>query len=321
MGRASKDKRDIYYRKAKVLGYRARSAFKLAALDEEFELLSSATNIVDLCAAPGSWSQYIARRLRELQREKEATVVAIDLQAIAPIEGIVMLQRDITRPETVTEVLDLFGGKPADIVVSDGAPDVTGLHDLDEYVQASLVLAALNFALSMLRPGGAFVAKVFRCRDTHLLYDQLRIFFPDVVISKPRSSRNSSVEAFVVCRQFTPVPGYVPAIVSPNPSLNAVAEGLSEVNRTIVPFVAAGDLSGFDADMSYSVDADEAGLAPVAPPVAPPYALALEKKRGEESDKSNPESSQDLGQGSTGGMPAASGLVDSSTAELGKLGL
>lgn len=309
MGRASKDKRDIYYRKAKVLGYRARSAFKLAALDEEFGLLSSATNIVDLCAAPGSWSQYIARRLRELQREKEATVVAIDLQAIAPIEGIVMLQRDITRPETVTEVLDLFGGKPADIVVSDGAPDVTGLHDLDEYVQASLVLAALNFALSMLRPGGSFVAKVFRCRDTHLLYDQLRVFFPDVVISKPRSSRNSSVEAFVVCRDFTPVPGYVPAIVSPNPSLNSVAEGLSEVNRTVVPFVAAGDLSGFDADMSYCVDPDEAGLAPVAPPVAPPYALALEKKRGEEAPKPSD------------GAPTASGLVESSTAELNKLRL
>jgi tRNA (cytidine32/guanosine34-2'-O)-methyltransferase len=287
MGRASKDKRDVYYRKAKVLGYRARSAFKLAALDEEFGLLDAAANIVDLCAAPGSWSQYIARRLRELRREREATVVAIDLQAIAPIDGIVMLQRDITRPETVREVLRIFDGKSADIVVSDGAPDVTGLHDLDEYVQASLVLAALNFALCMLRPGGAFVAKVFRCRDTHLLYDQLRVFFKDVVISKPRSSRNSSVEAFVVCRDYTPVEGYVPAILSPNPNLNAEVEVLSEVNRTVVPFVAAGDLSGFDADMSYSVDAGEEGLAPVAPPVAPPYAAALEKLRGEGHGKKN----------------------------------
>lgn len=321
MGRASKDKRDVYYRKAKVLGYRARSAFKLAALDEEFELLSSATNIVDLCAAPGSWSQYIARRLRELRREREATVVAIDLQAIAPIEGILMLQRDITRPETVREVLTLFGGKPADIVVSDGAPDVTGLHDLDEYVQSSLVLAALNFALCMLRPGGAFVAKVFRCRDTHLLYDQLRIFFKDVVISKPRSSRNSSVEAFVVCQDYTPVSGYVPAIVSPNPSLNGAAEALSEVNRTLVPFVAAGDLSGFDADMSYSVEAGEEGLEPVAPPVAPPYAAALEKRRGEGREKRGTTSSDTKLEVSAVEVRDDSGLADDKSVDLSRLRL
>jgi tRNA (cytidine32/guanosine34-2'-O)-methyltransferase len=318
MGRASKDKRDVYYRKAKVLGYRARSAFKLAALDAEFDLLSSATNIVDLCAAPGSWSQYIARRLRELERADAATVVAIDLQAIAAIDGIIMLQRDITRRETVDEVRAIFSGRHADIVVSDGAPDVTGLHDLDEYVQASLVLAALNFALTMLRPGGAFVAKVFRCRDTHLLYGQLRVFFRDVVISKPRSSRNSSVEAFVVCRDYAPVPGYVPAIVSPDPAANADAEALSDVNRTVVPFVAAGDLRGFDADMSYARDAGEEVLRPVAPPVAPPYAAAQHAMRGE----TPAEEAVAPGDGARDGVdPPGAGLVAASTAELNRLKL
>lgn len=280
MGRASKDKRDVYYRKAKVLGYRARSAFKLQALDEEFDLLSNAARIIDLCAAPGSWSQYIARRLRELDRDAEATVVAIDLQAIAPIEGIHMMQADITKPETLQEVSQIFDGKPADIVVSDGAPDVTGLHDLDEYVQASLVLAAFNFALQLLKPGGAFVAKVFRCRDTHLLYTQLRVFFSEVVISKPRSSRNSSVEAFVVCRGFSPVEGYVPKIVFSDPTQNSIAEGLSTTNRVVVPFIAAGDLTGYDADMSYALPSDDESLAPVAPPTAPPYSKALQIQRG-----------------------------------------
>jgi tRNA (cytidine32/guanosine34-2'-O)-methyltransferase len=280
MGRASKDKRDVYYRKAKAMGYRARSAFKLQALDEEFDLLSSATNIIDLCAAPGSWSQYIARRLRELKRENEATVVAIDLQAIDPIQGIHMLQADITKPETLQAVSELFGGLRADIVVSDGAPDVTGLHDLDEYVQATLVLAALNFALLMLKPGGAFVAKVFRQKDTDLLYSQLKIFFPDIVICKPRSSRNSSIEAFVVCRAFTPVEGYVPSILSPEPGENQCAEQLSDVNRIIVPFLSAGDLSGFDADMSYPLAPDAEVLAPVMPPKSPPYMKALEIQRG-----------------------------------------
>lgn len=282
MGRASKDKRDVFYRKAKAMGYRARSAFKLLALDEEFDLLSKAVNIVDLCAAPGSWSQYIAQRLRELNREQDATVVAIDLQAIAPIEGIHMLQADITKSETLEEVTKVFDGKPADIVLSDGAPDVTGLHDLDEYIQSSLVLAAFNFALHMLKPGGSFVAKVFRQKDTHMLYAQLKTFFPDVVISKPRSSRNSSIEAFVVCRNFTPVPGFVPAIISPNPSGNANAESLSHANKVLVPFISAGDLSGFDADMSYALDDDES-LPPVMPPKNPPYSTALQLKRREGS--------------------------------------
>lgn len=278
MGRASKDKRDVFYRKAKAMGYRARSAFKLSALDEEFDLLSSAVNIVDLCAAPGSWSQYVAQRLRQLGRENVATVVAIDLQAIAPIEGIHMLQADITEPETLDKVTRIFDGKQADIVLSDGAPDVTGLHDLDEYIQSSLVLAALNFALHMLKPGGSFVAKVFRQKDTHLLYAQLKLFFPNVVISKPRSSRNSSIEAFVVCRDFEPVPGYVPAIISPNPSDNKFAENLSPANKVVVPFISAGDLSGFDADMSYALEEDKS-LPPVMPPTNPPYSTALQLQR------------------------------------------
>lgn len=281
MGRASKDKRDVYYRKAKALGYRARSAFKLEALDAEFDLLSGARNIVDLCAAPGSWSQYIAKRLRDLGRSSESTVVAIDLQAIAPIDGVHMMQADITRPETLDAVSERFNGRPADIVLSDGAPDVTGLHDLDEYVQASLVLAAFNFALHMLKPGGSFVAKVFRQKDSHLLYAQLKVFFPDVIISKPRSSRNSSIEAFVVCRRFTPVPGYVPGTISADPEENESVEQLSSVNRVVVPFISAGDLSGFDADMSYALSPGDPVLAPVVPPKAPPYTRALELQRGQ----------------------------------------
>lgn len=281
MGRASKDKRDVYYRKAKALGYRARSAFKLEALDAEFDLLSGARNIVDLCAAPGSWSQYIAKRLRDLGRSSESTVVAIDLQAIAPIDGVHMMQADITRPETLDAVSERFNGRPADIVLSDGAPDVTGLHDLDEYVQASLVLAAFNFALHMLKPGGSFVAKVFRQKDSHLLYAQLKVFFPDVIISKPRSSRNSSIEAFVVCRRFTPVPGYVPGTISADPEENESVEQLSSVNRVVVPFISAGDLSGLDADMSYALSPGDPVLAPVVPPKAPPYTRALELQRGQ----------------------------------------
>ena len=162
MGRKSKDKRDIYYRKAKELGYRARSAFKLLQLDEEFGLFSGVARAVDLCAAPGSWSQVLSRRLR--QDNSAAKIVSVDLQEIAPLQGVITTQGDITSEETVRQILGHFDESKADLVVCDGAPDVTGLHDMDEYVQAQLILAAVNISTFLLRDGGTSVAKIFRGR-------------------------------------------------------------------------------------------------------------------------------------------------------------
>ena len=168
MGRKSKDKRDIYYRKAKELGYRARSAFKLLQLDEEFGLFSGVTRPVDLCAAPGSWSQVLSRRLR--QDNSAAKIVPVDLQEIAPLHGVITIQGDITSEETVRQILGHFDESKADLVVCDGAPDVTGLHDMDEYVQAQLILAAVNISTFLLRDGGTFVAKIFRGRCRILMH-------------------------------------------------------------------------------------------------------------------------------------------------------
>ena len=95
-----------------------------------------------------------------------------------------------------------------DLVLSDGAPDVTGLHDLDIYIQSQLLWAALSLALCVLKPGGRFVAKIFRAKDVDLLYAQLKVVFESVVVAKPRSSRASSVEAFIVCSNFQPPKGF-----------------------------------------------------------------------------------------------------------------
>jgi tRNA (cytidine32/guanosine34-2'-O)-methyltransferase len=119
MGKYSKDKRDIYYRRAKELGYRARSAFKLLQIDEEFGILDGVERAVDLCAAPGSWSQVLARRLSGTG----AKIVAVDLQEMAPIDGVVQIQGDITRKATAEEIIRHFDGNLADLVASDGAPD------------------------------------------------------------------------------------------------------------------------------------------------------------------------------------------------------
>lgn len=348
MGKSSKDKRDAYYRLAKEQGWRARSAFKLLQLDEEFDLFTGVTRVVDLCAAPGSWSQVLSRilikgekigranwedkRHKELLRQRGESspddetpdpahsimnegprtgvkIVAIDLQPMSPLDGITCLKADITHPSTIPLLLKALdpdcaatsteASHPVDLVISDGAPDVTGLHDLDIYVQSQLLWAALNLALCVLKPGGKFVAKIFRGKDVDILFSQLKTVFEGVTVAKPRSSRASSVEAFIVCTNFRPPKGFKASLQDPlqrlEPSVldgaagrRVRADGVTEVtldsvegnaNRWIAPFLACGDLSAFDADASHKLPEGHISLDPVQPPTAPPYRRALEERK------------------------------------------
>ena len=173
MGRLSRDKRDVFYRRAKEKGYRARSAFKLLQLDSEFNLFEGVTRAVDLCAAPGSWSQVLSDKLAvssgEASGSGETRIVAVDLQPMAPIDGVLCIQGDITSYETAQAILEPFGcnnhnnnddgetkeeGNRAELVICDGAPDVTGLHDLDEYLQAQLLMSAVKITTHVLVDGG-----------------------------------------------------------------------------------------------------------------------------------------------------------------------
>lgn len=163
----------------------------------------------------------------ELKPRKDVKIVSIDLQPISPLPGIVTLRADITHPATVPLLLNALDpdydsssksqqtSHPVDLVLSDGAPDVTGLHDLDIYVQSQLLFAALNLALCVLKPGGKFVAKIFRGRNVDVLFAQLKLFFDRVVVAKPRSSRASSIEAFIVCLNFRPPPGFIASLDEP----------------------------------------------------------------------------------------------------------
>ncbi|CAN6636992.1 tRNA (cytidine(32)/guanosine(34)-2'-O)-methyltransferase [Trichomonascus vanleenenianus] len=276
MGKSSKDKRDLYYRKAKEEGWRARSAFKLLQLDSQFHLLQGLNRVVDLCAAPGSWSQVLSQRVQN----EDAKIVAVDLQPMSPIDGVVTLQADITHPKTLSRILDIFGGEPADFVCSDGAPDVTGLHDLDEYIQAQLILSALELATALLRPGGSFVAKIFRGRDIDLMYSQLGLLFEKVTCAKPRSSRGTSLEAFIVCQGYTPRPGWKPQLGKPlqvGDTIESQGQDLEE--RMVAPFIACGDLSAYDSDATYSNKKAKTSLDPVQSPTAPPYKKAVDMRR------------------------------------------
>ncbi|KPI84265.1 putative FtsJ-like methyltransferase [Leptomonas seymouri] len=275
MGRASKDKRDVYYRKAKEEGYRARSAYKLLQIHEEFNILSPAeicTGAIDLCAAPGSWSQVLAQHFKTLAKSAATAtsatasssssdplprprVIAVDLQEMAPIEGVCMLQGDITSEATANEIIRLLnvpedsidaaaaaaprGGPPppppsssssssmsgsprkADIVVCDGAPDVTGMHELDEYLQHHLLLAALHITTFILRPGGCFLTKMFRGPNTSFLVAKSEVFFRQVRVVKPKSSRNASMESFLLCQDFRLPHGYVPRFLESAPAASS----------------------------------------------------------------------------------------------------
>lgn len=285
MGKTSKDKRDIYYRLAKEEGWRARSAFKLLQINEEFDIFNGVLKAVDLCAAPGSWSQVLTKKLREnTVREEDVKIVAVDLQAMAALPGVKQIQGDITKLSTANEIIKEFEGLKADLVVCDGAPDVTGLHDIDEYVQSQLLLAALNITTHVLKVGGTFVAKIFRGKDVTLLYSQLKQFFEFVHLTKPRSSRNSSIESFVVCQKYNLPSGYIPTMV--NPLLDHQYCDFNQFtgpNRFIVPFNVCGDLSAYDSDTSYSLQLEGHSSYeyrdPVQKPIDPPYKEVLEKAK------------------------------------------
>ena len=205
--------------------------------------------------------------------------VFTDLQPMSPLNGVITLQGDITKLETTEAIINHFGDKKAHILVCDGAPDVTGLHDIDEYIQSQLLLAALNIATHVLMKGGSFVAKIFRGKDISLLFSQLSIFFEKVSIAKPTSSRNSSIESFVVCQNYQPPDNYIPQKINPMiDDLKVITQITnSEVNRNINLFVVCGDLRSFDSDMSYPVDENYTHTEIVQNPTAPPYKDVLER--------------------------------------------
>lgn len=248
MGRSSKDKRDIDHRLAKEQGWRARSAFKLLQLDEYYHIFEGVTRVVDLCAAPGSWSQVLSRQLYKTNAdEDEVKIVAVDLQKMAPLQGVIQLQGDITKLSTAEAIINEFKGRKADLVVCDGAPDVTGLHDMDEWVQAGLLFAALNIVAHTLKQGGTFVAKIFQAVDADILRQQLCLLFDEVIHCKPPSSRDASSEAFVVCRGFRPYEGFEAM------SITAFLGG-QETKDPQVPFLATGDLSPYDSAVSQFIE-------------------------------------------------------------------
>jgi 23S rRNA (uridine2552-2'-O)-methyltransferase len=186
---------DPYVKRAKADGYRSRAAYKLAELDDRFGLLKGATRVVDLGVAPGGWTQMVRRRA------PRALVVGIDLLPADPIEGATLLEMDFMADEAPERLREALGGE-ADLVLSDMAANTVGHQQTDHLRTMALVEAGLDFAVGMLRPGGAFVAKVLAGgADSHLVAE-LKRRFASVKHAKPPSSRKGSSEWYVVAQGF-----------------------------------------------------------------------------------------------------------------------
>jgi 23S rRNA (uridine2552-2'-O)-methyltransferase len=185
---------DRFFQQAKREGYRARSAYKLLEINEKFQLLRPGAHVLDLGAAPGSWSQVVVRLGRAAQ------IFAIDIQAIEPLAGVETLQADITAPETAERIAAAFP-QGIDLVLSDVAPATSGVSFVDQARSAQLAQAALQLASRFLRRNGAFVVKIFQGEDFRDFVAQAREHFEAVRVYRPEASRSESTEHFVVCQR------------------------------------------------------------------------------------------------------------------------
>ena len=186
---------DPYVRRAKAENYRSRAAYKLLELDERFGLLKGAKAVVDLGIAPGGWSQVVRRKT------PQAKVVGIDLLPTDPIDGVEILQMDFMDDQAPEKLREALGG-PADLVLSDMAANTVGHPQTDHLRTMSLVETGLEFAKDVLKPGGAYVAKVLAGGTDNELLAELKRHFTTVKHAKPTASRKDSSEWYVVAQGF-----------------------------------------------------------------------------------------------------------------------
>jgi 23S rRNA (uridine2552-2'-O)-methyltransferase len=191
---------DPYVAAARDRGWRSRSAFKLAEIDDKARFLKPGAVIVDLGAAPGGWSQVAAERVRA--GEGRGRVIALDRSVMDPLPGVSVLQRDFLEPETVEALSAALGPDKADAVISDMAASASGHRQTDHLKIMALCDAALDFAKQVLKPGGTFLCKVLRGGTERELLDGMKRDFAMVRHVKPKASRSDSAELFVLASGF-----------------------------------------------------------------------------------------------------------------------
>ena len=188
-----RQKRDIFVRQSKIEGYRSRAIYKLKEIDEKFKIFKNTTSIIDLGAAPGSWSQYIIRQY------KKSLVLAIDLLDFEHIDKVNKIVGDFTKSENKEKIKNFFN-KKVDVVISDMAVNTTGNKNLDAIVTGELCIEAMEFSFEMLDKKGKFVSKIFMGSSFNEIVADAKKKFREVNIFKPLSSRKDSKESFIICK-------------------------------------------------------------------------------------------------------------------------
>ena len=191
---------DPYVARAKAEGYRSRAAYKLIGINEKQHLLRRGQRVVDLGAAPGGWSQVAAREVGSTA--EHPLVAGIDYLDMDPIEGVILLKKDFNDEDAPQALIDALGGHKADLVLSDMASPTTGHRATDHLRIMALVEIAADFAIQILAPGGAFVAKVFQGGTEHELLAMLKQHFATTLHAKPPASRSDSAETYLVAKGF-----------------------------------------------------------------------------------------------------------------------
>ncbi len=189
-------KQDGYYKKAKKEGYRSRSAYKLLQMNKRYNLIKSKDTVLDLGAAPGGWSQVAFEVVGP-----EGLVVGVDLQKIEPIEGVTFLRGDITKTQTLEEIMDIISH--ADVVVSDMSPNITGHYSMDHAKSVELAEMALDIAGKILKRKGNFVVKVFEGDLFQDYFKDVESHFGFIKAHSPKASRKQSSEIYVIGKGFT----------------------------------------------------------------------------------------------------------------------
>lgn len=195
---------DPWVKLAQKEGYRARAVYKLKEIDEAFHLMSGQDVVVDLGCAPGAWSQYVRRKQKAAEKTAAAQaggaglIVGVDLLEMEPIDGVRFVQGDFQDEAILQALREALGGKPVDVVISDMAPNLSGIAAVDSARVENLVELALDFAQNHLKPGGAMVAKVFHGPGYDALARKFRDTFQHSKPYKPKASRDRSAEVFLV---------------------------------------------------------------------------------------------------------------------------
>ncbi len=191
----NRQRRDIYVRQSKIEGYRSRAVYKLQEIDQKFKIFKNGISVIDLGAAPGSWSQYISKNI------KNGKFVSIDIIDFEKINNIHQIKGDFTKDDYKNKILDYFGSK-VDVIISDMAVNTTGNKNIDSIYTGELCIDAMKFSKKTLKDNGRFISKIFMGSTFNEIIYEAKKTFKESKVFKPKASRKDSKESFIICKNL-----------------------------------------------------------------------------------------------------------------------